>query len=322
MKNILNTKTDGTPALLSNVDESGNSLFVNGTEISSSSWVGEGTYTFTAGSHTYTISKAPDNDGNYQLLKVSDYTYQFVKIVSKSIREELDDIKTALSSLESDAVTKSAGGQITGGGLSFTSGGMPQQTTGSGVAMTMDTFANGGQLKWQNWDDVTVGKAKDSNKLGGAGADDAATNSTIAKRTSSGYIYATYLNSSNGNQATMTTSSSALYANSDGFLRKCTPTNFLKMFDSGWVTISGVGYYRRQSGFVIVLVNGYSITTHTWTTLTTLPSGYRPAYALNATICGGDHRQYVGELQVTTGGVVRAYVNTTASYYGQIIFPV
>lgn len=100
MKNILNTKTDGTPALLSNVDESGNSLIVNGTEISSSSWIGEGTYTFTVGSHTYTISKAPDNEGNYQLLKVSDYTYQFVKIVSKSIREEIEDIETALSALD------------------------------------------------------------------------------------------------------------------------------------------------------------------------------------------------------------------------------
>lgn len=320
MKNILNTKTDGTPALLSNVDEAGNSLYVNGTEISSSSWVGEGTYTFTVGSHTYTISKAPDNDGNYQLLKVSDYTYHFVKIVSKTVREELDDIETALSALESDAVTKSAGGQITGGGLSFTSGGMPQQDdTNSNVAVTMDSFSSGGKLKWKSWNDVSVGN---SNKLGGAEADTDATNSTIVKRNSSGYIYAKYFNASNGNQATMTTSSSALYANSDGFLRKCTPTNFLKMFDSGWVTISGVGYYRRQSGFVIVLVNGYSITTHTWTTLTTLPSGYRPAYALNAAICGGDHRQYVGELQVTTGGVVRAYVNTTASYYGQIIFPV
>lgn len=105
MKNILNTKTDGTPALLSNVDESGNSLFVNGTEISSSSWVGEGTYTFTAGTHTYTISKAPDNDGNYQLLKVSDYTYQFVKIVSKSIREEIEDIETALSALDTKVGT-------------------------------------------------------------------------------------------------------------------------------------------------------------------------------------------------------------------------
>jgi hypothetical protein len=88
MKNILNTKTDGTPALLSNVNESGNSLFVNGTEISSSSWIGEGTYTFTVGTHTYTISKVPDNVGNYQLLKVSDYTYQFVKGDSK--RELLD----------------------------------------------------------------------------------------------------------------------------------------------------------------------------------------------------------------------------------------
>ena len=101
MKNILNTKTDGTPALLSNVDESGNSLYVNGTEISSSLWIGEGTYTFTVGSHTYTISKAPDNDGNYQLLKVSDYTYHFAKIVSKSI----DDLAEEVASLQTDVGT-------------------------------------------------------------------------------------------------------------------------------------------------------------------------------------------------------------------------
>lgn len=105
MKNILNTKTDGTPALLSNVDEAGNSLIINGTLIDASQWIGDGTYSFTVGSHTYTISKAPDNDGNYQLLKVSDYTYQFVKVVSKSIREEIDDIETALSALETKVGT-------------------------------------------------------------------------------------------------------------------------------------------------------------------------------------------------------------------------
>jgi microcystin-dependent protein len=103
MKNILNTKTDGTPALLSNVNESGNSLYVNGTEISSSSWIGEGTYTFTVGSHTYTISKAPDNVGNYQLLKVSDYTYQFVKENSK--RELLDFFYPVGSYYESSDTT-------------------------------------------------------------------------------------------------------------------------------------------------------------------------------------------------------------------------
>lgn len=117
MKNILNTKTDGTPALLSNVDEAGNSLFINGTEISSSSWVGEGTYTFTVGSHTYTISKAPDNDGNYQLLKVSDYTYHFVKIVSKSIddlAEQVASLTTTVGGLSGDVSSL----QTTVGGLS------------------------------------------------------------------------------------------------------------------------------------------------------------------------------------------------------------
>jgi hypothetical protein len=51
---------------------------------------------------------------------VSDYTYQFVKIVSKSIREELDDLQTDVSNLQNDKVSKS--GDTMTGILDWTAG--------------------------------------------------------------------------------------------------------------------------------------------------------------------------------------------------------
>lgn len=77
MKNILDH--DGTSQImLGNVNDGTNSLFINGVEIPSSSWVGTGNYTQVIGSTTITIAKVADLDGNVMLQKTGTNTYQMV----------------------------------------------------------------------------------------------------------------------------------------------------------------------------------------------------------------------------------------------------
>lgn len=59
-------------------------------------------------------------------------------------------------------------------------------------------------------------------------ADTSASNSTVAQRTANGYLFATYFNQSSGAE-TPTTSSSLMFANSDGYLRKSTLSNVRKI---------------------------------------------------------------------------------------------
>jgi len=90
------------------------------------------------------------------------------------------------------------------------------------------------------------GQANDSAKLGGATADTAATNNTIAKRTSSGYLFATYLNQSSGAE-TPTTSSYIMYANSDGYLRKSSLANIKTILGLGSAAYTASTAYAAAS---------------------------------------------------------------------------
>lgn len=75
MKNVL--LHDGTSQLmLSNVDDGTNTLFINGIEIPSSSWVGSGYYTQVIGGTTISIAKVESLANNVMLQKVSDNNYQ------------------------------------------------------------------------------------------------------------------------------------------------------------------------------------------------------------------------------------------------------
>jgi hypothetical protein len=77
MKNILDH--DGTSQImLGNVNDGTNTLFINGVEIPSSSWVGTGNYTQVIGSTTITIAKVADLDGNVMLQKIGTNSYQMV----------------------------------------------------------------------------------------------------------------------------------------------------------------------------------------------------------------------------------------------------
>lgn len=77
MKNILDH--DGTSQImLGNVNDGSNTLFINGTEIPSASWVGTGNYTQVIGSTTITIKKVSNLNGNVMLQQVGVNQYQLV----------------------------------------------------------------------------------------------------------------------------------------------------------------------------------------------------------------------------------------------------
>lgn len=83
MKNVLIIDNNGILQMLSSTDDGSNSFYLNGSEIPASQWVGAGNYIYTSGGHTYTIAKAADSAGNYQLIKDSDYLYHFSKIITQ-----------------------------------------------------------------------------------------------------------------------------------------------------------------------------------------------------------------------------------------------
>lgn len=76
MKNILTISAAGQELLYS-AEDGTNRLFINGTEIASSSWVGTGTYTTTVEGHTVTITKASSLTGNLMLAETGSYAYEF-----------------------------------------------------------------------------------------------------------------------------------------------------------------------------------------------------------------------------------------------------
>ena len=78
MRNILIISTT-EETLLSNVNDGTNRLFINGTEIPSSEWVGTGNYTATVEGHAITIKKIDELSANISLAKNGDYSYEFRK---------------------------------------------------------------------------------------------------------------------------------------------------------------------------------------------------------------------------------------------------
>ena len=91
MKNIL-TIENGTATLLSNVDNGGNSLYINDNAIPAGQWTGTGNYTFSNGGVTFTIKRIDANSGNIMLQKITDTNYQLVRYVnSKDKYYSIDD---------------------------------------------------------------------------------------------------------------------------------------------------------------------------------------------------------------------------------------
>ena len=84
MKNSLKISAAGED-LLSTADDGTNRLFINGTEISSASWTGSGTYTTTVAGHAITIAQVEDTRGNIALRKTGTYTYELYKLKSSAL---------------------------------------------------------------------------------------------------------------------------------------------------------------------------------------------------------------------------------------------
>ena len=78
MKNVLIISTT-EEELLSNVDDGTNRLFINGSEIPSTDWVGTGNYTATVEGHAITIKKIESLTGNISMARVGDYSYELRK---------------------------------------------------------------------------------------------------------------------------------------------------------------------------------------------------------------------------------------------------
>lgn len=81
MRNTLVIDTESGELLVaSSVDVGENSLYINGTQIPSSSWIGSGTYSTTIGGVTYSITKAESSAGNLQMIADSETSYHFNRI--------------------------------------------------------------------------------------------------------------------------------------------------------------------------------------------------------------------------------------------------
>lgn len=111
---------------------------------------------------------------------------------------------------------------------------------------------------------------------------DAATGSKLVKRTSGGYAYATYFNTSCTDQNPASYTSSAAFISSDGFLRKSSKANFLSWLglgDSGNLTLNATygAYYRKIGGMVMLRID-YRASVTSSKSVGTLPSGYRPPW--------------------------------------------
>lgn len=102
MKNVLIISTT-EEEMLSNVNDGTNRLFINGSEIPSSSWTGTGNYTATVEGHAVTIAKIDSTDGNISLARTGDYTYEMRR---RTPSGEVPDI-TASASVDANTGTPS-----------------------------------------------------------------------------------------------------------------------------------------------------------------------------------------------------------------------
>lgn len=66
--------------MLANNDDGTNRIFINGTEIPSSSWVGSGVYSQVIDGHTITIEQTSSLDGNIMMQQIAATAYRLVKI--------------------------------------------------------------------------------------------------------------------------------------------------------------------------------------------------------------------------------------------------
>ena len=81
-----------------------------------------------------------------------------------------------------------------------------------------------------------------------------------------------------------------------------------------YTSSSGIKYIKKH-GLVSVwtFATGKTLSAHTWLTLTTLPSGYRPTEMVYGSATIGNNAQYPGLVRVGTDGKVEAYTHTAVT---------
>lgn len=105
--------------------------------------------------------------------------------------------------------------------------------------------------------DNFTGTAANANKLGNYSPSSSASNSTIALRTTDGYLFATHFNQSSSAE-TPTTSSYIMYANSDGYLRKSSLANIKTILGLGSAAYTASTAYAAASH-----THNYAASSHT-----------------------------------------------------------
>ena len=79
--------------------------------------------------------------------------------------------------------------------------------------------------------------------------------------------------------------------------------------DSGWIDLSPV-FYRKVGNTVFVSCHAqYSsaLTGQTWTTIATLPAGFRPSRRYDAAVALGSYAEVVGSVRIWASGNIDVY---------------
>lgn len=95
--------------------------------------------------------------------------------------------------------------------------------------------------------------------------------------------------------------------------------------DTGWQTWESFNYYRRKSGVVYVQIYKTVSLSSSWTTVFTLPAGYRPdrdLYFAGTTV--SSNTNIIGAVQSSNGAVMFRIPSSSASVFveAQVAFPV
>lgn len=94
--------------------------------------------------------------------------------------------------------------------------------------------------------------------------------------------------------------------------------------DSGWLLLTENTYYRRKNGVVVISFQITVPQTTAWTTLATLPEGYRPARATYGCLLRNNPTPGTPvPVMITAGGSVMTISNLSSTeYIGSVTFPV
>jgi len=88
--------------------------------------------------------------------------------------------------------------------------------------------------------------------------------------------------------------------------------------DTDWTFLSNGVMYRKNNNTVCVdcAMSNQALTINAWTTLDTLPAGYRPSRTISGSASFGNAGQYSGLFQITNAGLIQYFVSSSAASEG------